>query len=85
MASTIENRENRENRMVVRYDSKSLTTVKAALGIACLFSSMFSRKQKQNARIAGDKFSENLWSFDESMDIAVGTGLAVSAMLDLIK
>lgn len=86
MANTIENKTaNKENSMVVRYDDKAFTTVKAFLGIAYLISSTFSRKQKQNARIANDKFSEALWSFDESMDIAVGTGLTVSAILDFMK
>lgn len=74
----------RNNKMLIRYDDKSVAVVKCLLGIGLLCSSKFSRKQKENARIAGDKASELLWATDEGLDLSFGTGLTISGIIDLV-
>ena len=59
--------------------------VQIALGLICFgFGCTFDEKQKQNAMANNDGFSKAVWFTDQTMNVAIGTGLIVNGIINTI-
>ena len=59
--------------------------IQIALGLVCVgFACTFDEQQKQNAIANNDNFSKFIWSADQTMNMAVGTGVIVNGICNAI-
>ena len=59
--------------------------VQIVLGLVCFgFGCTFDEQQKKNAIANNDSVSKFVWSADQTMNVAVGTGLIVNGICNAI-